>query len=471
VQTWYPTGGVYSAGNAPWHTLTPAIRAEEAGELAFSSVKAAQLGVEWTNFIGGASLDILENWMDQSTTEHYIPYLPTMGGYVTQDEADSRWSALQVWYAGQHHFWLGTGPFYLQEVSYDPKSLTLAHFDAYPDAAGRWDAFAPPAQPVMMINHSSGAPGSYFNVTGTGFPPDSLATIVANDHILDQLPVDSSGVISFTLNTNLAAPGEYHLRVSVNPSAGVLFTLDEAQPVLPREGELPIIALPGGLVLRPVLLPLIARNYSQGLLYFDDFSNPNSGWYIGTRDNASYSYQDGEYEISVGIPNYGGGGWPPINSILGNFSVETDIRLVEGDTTRYGLILWSPASEGWWFFMVSPNTQSYELWRYDDVNWTLINNGTSTYINQGGVINHLKLEYTGLEVALFINGQFLLSAPTIVFTSTVPAFEVWSSVTPAIVHFDNFEVKRLAGNLTWGLTTNYRVVLTIPISFPEVNRP
>ena len=257
VQTWYPSGGFYSSANAPWHSLTPAIRAEEAGQLAFSSAKATQLGVEWTNFIGGPSLDLLETWMIQSASEHYIPYLPTMGSYVDQSEADARWAALQTWYTTHHHFWLGTGPFYVQQVSYDPKSLTLAQYDAYPDAAGRWDAFAAPSQPELVINHANGAPGSYFNVTGTGFPPDSLATIVANNHILDQLQVDSSGNISFTLSTEGSAPGIYHLRVSVNPSAGVQFALDVTQPVQPREGELPIIVLPPSFSLN---LPVVYRN-------------------------------------------------------------------------------------------------------------------------------------------------------------------------------------------------------------------
>ena len=257
IQTWYPMGGYYSYANASWHALTPAIRAEQAGQLAFSYDKAQQLGVEWTNYLAGPSLNIMESWMNQSAGEHYIPYLPTMGAYVDQAEADARWLALQAWYTTYHHFWLGTGPFYVQQASYDPKSLILAHFDAYPDVSGRWDAYATPPQPELVINHEAGAPGSYFNVAGTGFAPNSLAWIVLNDHILDQLQVDSSGNISFTLSTNQSALGIYHLRVSVNPSAGVQFTLSDLEPLWPREGNLPIIIVPPGLY---VHLPLITKN-------------------------------------------------------------------------------------------------------------------------------------------------------------------------------------------------------------------
>ncbi len=257
VQTWYPMGGFYSYGNASWHAITPAIRAEEAGQLAFSIEKAIQLGVEWTNFLAGNGLNIMEDWMNQSAIEGYIPYLPTMGMYVTQPEADARWQALQTWYAAYHHFWLGTGPFYVQQYSYGPKSLTLAHYDAYPDVSGRWDEFAAFAQPNLVINHYVGAPGSFFNITGSGFAPDSLAIISVNDHILDRLQVDSNGYISFTLSTEGALPGVYHLRASVNPSAGVPFTLDYDAPELPREGDLPVISLPPVLTIH---MPLISKD-------------------------------------------------------------------------------------------------------------------------------------------------------------------------------------------------------------------
>jgi peptide/nickel transport system substrate-binding protein len=257
VNGWWPN---YSTGPGAWHNLTPAIRAEAARQLAFSAQKANQMGVEWTNYIAGPSLGILENWMNQSANEHYIPYQPTLGAYITQAEADARWANLQAWYAARGHFWLGTGPFYLAAADWDAKTLTLERYTAFPDPAGKWDAFAAPLPPYIVINHEGGAPGSYFNVTGSGFPPDSKAFIVANGRLLGEVTSNSSGEVAFTLATDQADPGEYHVRVSVNPVAGIAFNLDPDLPLQPREGELPLVVVPAGLIPHNVYLPLIARN-------------------------------------------------------------------------------------------------------------------------------------------------------------------------------------------------------------------
>jgi peptide/nickel transport system substrate-binding protein len=257
VVDWWPN---YAQGPGAWHNLAAAIRAEAAGQLAFSQSKADDLGVPRTDFVAGPSLGILEGWMDLSATEDYIPYEPTLGGYVDPAEAGSRWANLQAWHAARGHFWLGTGPFSLDSADPDADTLTLLHNPAFPDAAGRWDAFAAAPAPDLEINYTSGAPGSYLNVTGSGFPPDGTASIVANDHVVGQLPVDGSGQISFTLTTDEATAGTYHLRVTVNPSGGLAFVLDEDEPARPQVGSLPLVEVLGGLITHHVYLPLVLRD-------------------------------------------------------------------------------------------------------------------------------------------------------------------------------------------------------------------
>ena len=258
VVGWWPN---YASGPGAWHNLAAAIRAEAAGQLAFSQGKAYDLGIPWTDFTAGPSLGILEGWMDLSATEDYIPYGPTLGAYVDPTEAGARWANLQAWHATRGHFWLGTGPFSLDSADPDADTLTLLHNPAFPDEAGRWDSFAAAPAPDLEIDYTSGAPGSYFNVTGSGFPPDGTASIVANDHLLGQLPVDSSGQISFTLTTDEAAEGTYHLRVAVNPSGGLAFVLNENEPARPQVGSLPLVQVPDGLITSHLYLPLVLRNW------------------------------------------------------------------------------------------------------------------------------------------------------------------------------------------------------------------
>ncbi|MGC9334175.1 MAG: ABC transporter substrate-binding protein [Anaerolineae bacterium] len=257
VAPWWPN---YDTGPGAWHNVAAGIRAEAAGQLAFSAEKADDSGIEWANYVGGASLDTLESFVALSAAEDYIPYQPTMGAYVTPAEADARWANLQAWYADRGHFWLGTGPFYLASVNPEIPTLTLQRYAAFPDPAGKWDAFVAADQPEVAINYDSGAPGSFFNVTGSGFPPDGTAFVVVNDTLLGSVPVSAGGDVAFTLSTGEADPGGYHLRVSVNPSAGLPFTLDESAPEHSQEGDLPLVDVPDGLTTHYIYLPLVVRS-------------------------------------------------------------------------------------------------------------------------------------------------------------------------------------------------------------------
>lgn len=257
VNAWWPNG-LY--GPAAWHNLALGVRAEAAGQLAFSEEKASSSGVAWMSWIGGDSLGILAEHLSQSAAESYVPYAPTLGLYVTPAEAAARWANVQAWHAARGHFWVGTGPFYLESADAAAGTVVLQHNPAFPDAAGRWDAFAAPS-PQVTINYDSGAPGSSINVTGSGFPPGSTAVVLVNGETLGQQPVSASGTVSFTLSTEGAEEGAYHLVVRANPVAGARFTLDSAEPIRPQEGELPVLTVPPDLALHEVYLPTVLRAF------------------------------------------------------------------------------------------------------------------------------------------------------------------------------------------------------------------
>jgi peptide/nickel transport system substrate-binding protein len=128
----------YSQGPGMWHTIALGIMAEEANQLAFSQTKAATLGVEWTSFIAGPSIPILKSKLDSAKASNYIPYKPTMGLYVTDDEAAERWSNLSQWYDAKKHFWVASGPFYLQKAFTTENVIQLNRFEDYPDPMDRW---------------------------------------------------------------------------------------------------------------------------------------------------------------------------------------------------------------------------------------------------------------------------------------------------------------------------------------------
>ncbi len=96
------------------------------------------------SWVGGPSLDILSKHLAEADSQSYIPYAPTLGQYITADEAKTRYDNLTKWYAAHRHFWVGTGPYYLDKVFTTEKTLVLKNNPDFPDLADRWASFSAP---------------------------------------------------------------------------------------------------------------------------------------------------------------------------------------------------------------------------------------------------------------------------------------------------------------------------------------
>jgi peptide/nickel transport system substrate-binding protein len=158
----------YYAGwpSIPWHVTAIGIRAEEKGLLAFSTSKADKMKVEWMNYIGGPSLKILSEVLDEMINTGYIPFSEWAGKYITPDEAKARYQALKSWYNERGHFWVSDGPFYLERADFLAHTATLKANRNYPDKADRWAWLAePPIPEVKLEAPESVVPGLPANVT------------------------------------------------------------------------------------------------------------------------------------------------------------------------------------------------------------------------------------------------------------------------------------------------------------------
>ncbi|HLQ63566.1 MAG TPA: ABC transporter substrate-binding protein [bacterium] len=136
----WPTG----LGPAPWHTVTLGIRAEAAGEAAFTADKASEKKLEQLNYIAGPTLAVLDRHLAAAREQNYIPYAPTLSKYITPDEAKTRWTLLTHWREGRGHYWVGMGPFLLQRVSPVEKIVELHRFSRFPDPSTKWVRFEEP---------------------------------------------------------------------------------------------------------------------------------------------------------------------------------------------------------------------------------------------------------------------------------------------------------------------------------------
>ena len=256
ITTWWPN---YGTGEAPWQALSVSNLAEAAGESAYSPDKAALKAINQTDFVGGPTLAVLASHLDQAIVARIIPYAPTMGAYLSTDEALARYTSLKAFYTAHAHFWVGSGPYYLDTLNLAGKTLTLKNFAPYPDLADRWSAFSS-GQPMLAVNYSSGAPGSLFYVTGSNFPLNATATISINGHTAGTLPTDVYGGFTFSLQSSpTTGEGFYKVTVSVNPSAAIQFTLDAGDALHPQAGIGKVFTVPDGIALQVMHLPLVMR--------------------------------------------------------------------------------------------------------------------------------------------------------------------------------------------------------------------
>jgi peptide/nickel transport system substrate-binding protein len=134
----------YGYGNAPWQMIALGNLAEANGELTWTNAKADALEIEWMSFVDGPSLEIIGKYLDQAIAESYIPYEPTLGMYITADEAAARYANYKAWFEQQGHYWVASGPYYLDKVFSVEKTVTLKHNPDFIDLADKWAGFASP---------------------------------------------------------------------------------------------------------------------------------------------------------------------------------------------------------------------------------------------------------------------------------------------------------------------------------------
>jgi photosystem II stability/assembly factor-like uncharacterized protein len=114
--------------------------------------------------------------------------------------------------------------------------------------------------PQLHINYPTGAPGSYFTVTGEYFPAESTANVIINNHSLGTIQSDISGGFTFLLDTSQADPGAYTVNVSVNPSASISFEIASDAPIRPQDGDGTIFLIPTGIALDSrIYLPMLIK--------------------------------------------------------------------------------------------------------------------------------------------------------------------------------------------------------------------
>jgi len=210
----WPQSAFGLSGENSWQMLAVSNLAEAAGEITYSEDKAALLEVEQMSWVGGPSLEVLAKYLDQAAGESYIPFAPTMSQYVTKEEADLRYANLKQWYEDHGHFWVGTGPYYLDKVFTTEKTAVLKNNADFVDLADRWAQFSEPKRATTLLD----GPGqvkvgeeAVFDVTiNFKDEPYLLSDIERVKYIL----YDTTGAVVSVGNAAPVADGQYQVTLS-----------------------------------------------------------------------------------------------------------------------------------------------------------------------------------------------------------------------------------------------------------------
>jgi peptide/nickel transport system substrate-binding protein len=219
VLTLWPLSPYGLSGENSWPILAISNLAEAGGELAYTQDKADAAQIENTSWVGGPSLEILSKYLDQAISESYIPYEPTLGQYITQEEADLRYANFKQWYDDHGHFWVGTGPYYLDQVFTTEKSLVLKNNPDFPDLANRWAMFSEPrfAESVLEgpAQIKAGEEAVFDAMITFNDQPYSQADIQGVKYIL----YDATGAVAAVGDATAIADGQYQVTLGADQTS------------------------------------------------------------------------------------------------------------------------------------------------------------------------------------------------------------------------------------------------------------
>jgi len=142
----------YGYGEGAWHTVNLGAMAEAKGRAVFSADKAQDLQVEQISYIAGPTVEILTQQLEDATAAATLPYSPTLSAFVGPEEIAARYENLAEWFRRRGHYWVGTGPFYLQRAFPVEGTVILERNAEFPDPADRWSMFAEPAIAEILID-------------------------------------------------------------------------------------------------------------------------------------------------------------------------------------------------------------------------------------------------------------------------------------------------------------------------------
>ena len=153
----------------------------------------------------------------------------------------------------------------------------------------------------------------------------------------------------------------------------------------------------------------------SNVIFEDDFSDPNSGWVVGSDEEGEGKYEDGGYRAVVTKADWTKWTVNPRIGELGDFSLEVDAKSIVASRYSYYAVLFRKRGDEQYVFAIRSgdgsyqlDAQTYAIGKYDDADWHILKDWTrSNYIEKGTSTNRLKVTCSGAQITVYVNGHKL----------------------------------------------------------------
>jgi formylglycine-generating enzyme required for sulfatase activity/tRNA A-37 threonylcarbamoyl transferase component Bud32 len=189
----------------------------------------------------------------------------------------------------------------------------------------------------------------------------------------------------------------------------------------------------------PVPLP-------KGVLFQDEFTDPNSGWPEGAEGSHRFGYHPAAfYHLEVSAPNDHLTIFRELN--FTDFSAESEVLVDHTGTSngdfRYGLAF-RRSGDQYYAFTISPRTQTWQVFKRSAAGSEVMAKGTNDSIRGLHAPDRLRVDAAGPDLTFFINGQTVAQVHNRDYTSGEVGFIVETlDETLAHIHYASLTIREL----------------------------
>ena len=284
--------------------------------------------------------------------------------------------------------------------SYEVQPLESASYmTAIPPKANRGETVE------IVIRLSNPINSDYPNISVTDTLTDTLTFIDGSLSATSGSPSQQNGVITWNGHLNMRENVFISFKARVSGAAPIYGKIANSATI---DGGTEIFTRTVLIDVEPYIVNLpLGMSWSCNS-FFDDFSNPASGWFAGSDDLGSSGYLEGEYQVLTKSDQYIYGFNAPTCNFR-DYSVEVDARWVGTTGYAYGLTFEVIGEfDEYYLFDVNSDEQGFTLLHRSPSGWITILPWTfSDAILTGTSSNHLKIYRRGAQITLEVNGVIL----------------------------------------------------------------